>query len=92
MRSYKSTIKVGDKVVPFLIHEYETLDEAISRRGHIKVLSLINYAFALYQRAEERAKINKSGNLRGMCRTVKADHTERGYCPVCKSPACVVYP
>ena len=71
MRSYESTIKVGDKVVPFLIHEYETLDEAISRRGHIKVLSLINYAFALYQRAEERAKINRSGNLRGMCRRAK---------------------
>ena len=76
MRSYKSTIKVGDKVVPILIKQYETIGEAIGCLGQKRALVLTNYSFALTQRDRKRREIlatpkNKAGNLRGMCKRAK---------------------
>ncbi len=71
MKILKSTIKYPDKVVHFDTKQFGTLDEAIEKHGYTRTLILVNYAFALTQRATERRKRNVKGNLRGMCHKVK---------------------
>ena len=59
MKILKSVVKVREKQVPVDIEQFGTLDEAINREGYTKCLSLINYAYALFQRAKKRADIEK---------------------------------
>ena len=71
MRRYSSTVRIADKQVPIMIEQFGTLDESINSQGYVKTLDLLNYAFALNQRATLREEFNVSGNLRGMCNKKK---------------------
>ncbi len=57
MKTLKSVVKVGEKQVPVNSEQFGTLDEAVKQEGYTKTLSLINYAFALFQRAKKLSEI-----------------------------------